>query len=235
MRFITTCSKEGFESYGHRLVESFHLAPEGATLTVYTEGFDIPDTPRVYQVPLDHISELTRFKRRHEDYRPPSWQWDVAKYANKVYAMWHGGMMINSGLVCWTDADCVFHQPMPSDLLRRMIGDAYLAYYGRAGLYTETGFWYVRADHHAHMTFLSSLVEIYESGKFTKLPQWHDCYVFDAVRRRMERDGMITSVNLSGDAAGTMHPMAVTEIGKYLDHRKGPRKAMDLSPENPAA
>jgi hypothetical protein len=30
-----------------------------------------------------------------------------------------------------------------------------------------------------------------------------------------------------------MHPQALSEIGKYIDHCKGPRKEDGVSPENP--
>ena len=63
-------------------------------------------------------------------------------------------------------------------------------------------------------------------------PKWHDCATLDATIRWFLKEGSITVNNLSGEHGKAMHPQALTEFGKYIDHCKGPRKSEGVSPEN---
>jgi hypothetical protein len=64
-----------------------------------------------------------------------------------------------------------------------------------------------------------------ENGIFT-LDEWHDSFVFDAVRQHtscLERDW--SSHLISGEG----HPLINSEWGAYLDHLKGDRKKLGRS------
>jgi hypothetical protein len=50
----------------------------------------------------------------------------------------------------------------------------------------------------------------------------------DAVIRRLNPPRK----NLSGEMHKHPHPLSVTELGRYIDHCKGPRKIAGRSPEN---
>ena len=69
---VTTCSSEGFEIYGRRMIESFdRYWPNQICLHLYAEGFT-PDysSPRIVVHDLkETCPELTAFKKRHE-HRP---------------------------------------------------------------------------------------------------------------------------------------------------------------------
>ena len=65
-----------------------------------------------------------------------------------------------------------------------------------------------------------------EQGIFT-LPEWHDSYVFDAVRRGLP---FLEELNWSaGLIKGEGHPLINSEWGAYLDHLKGARKQLGHS------
>jgi hypothetical protein len=64
-----------------------------------------------------------------------------------------------------------------------------------------------------------------ETGIF-KLREWHDSFVFDAVRNQMK----LRELNWSyGLIKGEGHPLINSEWGKYLDHLKGERKLLGRS------
>jgi hypothetical protein len=71
--------------------------------------------------------------------------------------------------------------------------------------------------------FLRKFQEYYdfaEQGIFT-LDEWHDSFVFDAVRQVVSVDSRDWSSHL---ITGEGHPLINSEWGAYLDHLKGKRK-----------
>lgn len=223
MRVVTTCHKEGLESYGHRWLDSRKQWPKGTDFQFYTEGFSV-DCPGK---DLSQIPELVTWKRRHSDYRAPSWQWDVVRYSNKVFAA-IDALYDYDGIGVWLDADCVTFKKIPKGLIEKRVEGSYLACYQRTGMYTETGFWIMDCRHKEHRLFLDTWKSLYLSDRFKDLPHWHDCLTLDATIRLT--GAKVT--NLSGEAHKHMHPMAVTELGRYIDHCKGERKQQGRSPEN---
>ena len=68
-----------------------------------------------------------------------------------------------------------------------------------------------------------------EAGIFT-LEEWHDSFVFDAVKSRMP---FLKTLNWSqGIVKGEGHPLINSEWGAYLDHLKGERKSLGRSKLN---
>lgn len=153
----------------------------------------------------------------------------MVKFAHKVFAA-HDALYDFDGIGVWVDADCVTYAEIPKGLIEKQVEDAYLACYQRTGMYTETGLWIMDCAHAEHWAFLDFWKDIYLSDKFKSLPQWHDCLTLDATIRRF--GSRINVNNLSGAHHKAMHPQALSELGKYIDHCKGPRKAAGLSPEN---
>jgi hypothetical protein len=64
-----------------------------------------------------------------------------------------------------------------------------------------------------------------ESGIFT-LAEWHDSYVFDAVRKRHALRELNWTAHLQ---MGEGHPLINCEWGAYIDHLKGERKSLGKS------
>ena len=65
-----------------------------------------------------------------------------------------------------------------------------------------------------------------ETGIF-QLEEWHDSFVFDAVRKKMP---FLKQFNWSeGIVKGEGHPLINSEWGAYLDHLKGDRKDLGRS------
>lgn len=225
MRVVTTCHKAGLDQYGHRWLDGRKLWPKGTEFKFYTEGFTV-DCP---SKDFADLQDFTGWKARHLFYKPPDWRFDVVRFAHKVFAI-HDALYDYRGIGVWLDADVVTHKKTPKGLLEKQVNGVYVAHYGRTGLYTETGLIVFDCSHKQHRQFLNTWKDWYLSGRFKKSNQFHDCIGFDLALRQTG----VPAFNLSGEHHKNMHPMSVTELGKYLDHCKGARKELGYSPENKA-
>lgn len=230
MRVVTTCHKAGLEQYGHRWLESRKNWPKRTEFVFYAEGYDV-DAKGVDVRDIMDVPGFAEWKAKHIHYAPPGWQWDVVRFAHKVFAV-TDALIDYEGIGVWLDADVVTYKPIPKGKIESAVSGHYIAHYGRTGFYTETGMWIVDCSHPEHRSFMDSLRNAYLTEQYQNLPQWHDCMVFDAVLRAYVKSGRVTAKNLSGEFAKDMHPMAKTEFARYLDHTKGNRKAAGYSPEN---
>lgn len=235
MRVVTTCHAAGWEKYGKEALAGWRHWPANAELIWYAEGFDVPATERVSERRCESLERLQAFKAKYAYYRPPTWEFDIVRFSHKVYAV-HDALRDHDGIGVWMDADCVAYRDIPAGYIESMLAnDAYIALFQRAGWYTETGLWVVNCAHPEHRAFMDAFLNVFESGDFKKMRGWHDCTAIDATVAHFVRRGVIKVNNLSGKAATEEHPMALTEIANYLDHRKGPgRKFAGRSPENKA-
>jgi hypothetical protein len=77
---------------------------------------------------------------------------------------------------------------------------------------------------------MHALRNAYLTERYQSLPQWHDCFVLDATI--LSFGSRIKVKNLSGEHHKAMHPQAVSELGRFVDHCKGPRKVAGRSNEN---
>lgn len=228
MLFVTTCSRAGFEQYGHRLFESFDNAPAEARMVWYTEDYDLSPKDRITAVPCTKVHRLQAFKTKYASYDPVSWRWDVVKFANKVFTVCDA-LEEHDGIGIWIDADCVIHKPVDGGTLSQFLPDgAYMSLFSRAGMYTETGFWMMNCRHELHREFLETWLAWYETGEFRALKEWHDCMTLDATIKKLG----VPTFSLSGEHEFDMHPMAKSPLAEWFDHCKGARKEKGVSPEN---
>lgn len=228
MKVVTTVHDAGFRAYGHRWIDSVSNWPAGTDFVMYAEGFQPMNVP---YVDCAALWRLNAFKERHAAYRPPSWRFDIVRFAHKVFAA-HHALYEHEGIGVWLDADCVTYQSIPEGYIEAQLGDAYFAHFRRTAHYTETGMWIVNCAHPEHRAFMDTWLNWFETDAFKRLPEWHDCTTLDATLRLFERDGRITTKSLSGEFERDMHPMAKADIGRYVDHCKGARKELGRSPEN---
>jgi hypothetical protein len=245
MRVVTTASKQGLAEYGHRWLESRKYWPKGTEFWWYTEGYELPYAPAEQQM-IDQagcgdtegwlercdilaVEPFVAWRAKHIGYQVPDYRFDVVKFAHKVFAA-ADAFYDYDGIGVWLDADCVTYAQIPDGLIEKQVADAYLACYQRTGLYTETGLWIMNCAHPEHKNFLDYWRELYYSEHYRKLAQWHDCCSLDATIKAF--GNRITVNNLSGAFSRHSHPQAMTELGKYCDHLKGPRKIGGFSPEN---
>lgn len=231
MRVVTTANQDGLEEYGQRWLDSRKNWPAGTEFWWYTEGYELPQQENDVIVRKDFatMDDFMQWKAKHKRYVTPNWEFDVVRYSHKVFAA-IDALYDFAGIGVWCDSDCVTFASIPEGLIEKQVEDVYLACYQRSGYHTETGFWIMNCAHPEHRAFLDAWKAWYLTNGFKQLSAWHDCMTLDATARQFK--DRIKVNNLSGAASNEMHPMAMTELGKYIDHGKGRRKITGISPEN---
>lgn len=228
MRVVTTCHKAGLKQYGHRWLDSRKNWPDGTDFRFYTEGFKVDCPGKDFSA----MREFADWKSGYAHYDPPSWRFDIVRFAHKVFAV-YDALRDYDGVGVWLDADVVTYAKIPDGLVEEQVKDDYIALYERTGHYPETGFWVVNCAHPQHKDFFAWWLQLYWTGNFTRLPEWHDCTTLQAATKRFTAKGLITVKNLSGDYHKDMHPQAKAEpFCRFMDHCKGQRKDKGISSEN---
>lgn len=241
MRFIvhTTCHLLGWQQYGRRMVETFdQFWPADISLYLYAEDFQ-PDhrRPMVRALP----AWLVEFKARHAN-NPFAhgmvdgkydFRFDCVRFAHKVGAMTDAAAKLDADILIWADADVITHAPVDTDWLKSLLPEgSYIAWLDRYQHYPEGGFYMMRTTHPAHRTIMTRWQELYETDAVLKLAQTQDAESLQHVIHQAEREGLLTTHSLSGEAYRlNRHPMINGPLGKCFDHLKGnSRKVLGRSP-----
>jgi hypothetical protein len=192
------------------------------------------DDPKANGIPPDDIK-----RRRPKDYNK-IFKWDAIRFANKVYAVFDACARRVGTWVVWMDADSYIHSPWSYDDFKKLLPDnKYITYVGRGkGTQTwpECGFYGLNMNHPLCHSFLQEFERMYEdadNGIF-KLEEWHDSFVFGEVLKHFkafnaELDYSAKMYLKEAATGGGGHPLINTELGKYMDHLKGDRKARGRS------
>lgn len=242
---VTTFNAAGYEKYGHRMIQTFlQNWPTEITLVVYAEGCSVTETADNLIVhDLEFASpELVAFKNKWRGVPKANgdvsdcpirsqrrdsgkgFKWDAVRFAHKVYAIFHCAKTHNTDWLLWMDADTICHSPISSaDVDRLCPNNVELCFLGRRGKFTECGLYAMNMRVQGITRWLEDFQHHYddaENGIF-QLAEWHDSFVFDAVRKNHTlREKDWSSHIISGEG----HPLINSDWGAYLDHLKGKRK-----------
>jgi hypothetical protein len=247
---VTTFNAEGYNSYGSRMIQTFLATwPKDVLLRVYAEGCQVPiSAPNLEVLNLETASpELVAFKntwrnvpkangdvtadlvRSKRKDAGKGFKWHAVRFAHKVYAIFHAAHHATTDWVIWMDADMVCHSPMNIEKLSEFFpASADLCFAGRSKKFTECGLYGMRITEPTIKSWLAEFQRMYdhaESGIFT-LDEWHDSFVFDAVRKRHSLRELNWTAHLQ---MGEGHPLINSEWGAYIDHLKGERKGLGRS------
>lgn len=244
---ITTFNQDGYNQYAQRMIETFRQTwPKTVKLQVYAEGCadQIQSKDNVEVLDLEAVSNrLVEFKtqwrgvpkangdvsgdpvRSRRTDAGKGFKWDAVRFSHKVYAIFHAAKHCTTSWLMWMDADMVCHTPVPESFLDQQCPEQYdLCYLGRRGKFSECGLYAMQMGTKGTVGFLKEFQRMYdeaESGIFT-LGEWHDSFVFDDVRSRI--DGLRQLDWSEGIITGEGHPLINSAWGAYLDHLKGKRK-----------
>jgi hypothetical protein len=242
---VTTFHAKGYEQYAQKFIKTFlNTWPQAVTLYVYTEDCEILESGpnlivrdlHLYSQPLvnfknkwrnvpkangDVSQDPVRSKRRDAG---KGFKWDAVRFAHKVYSIFHCAENCDAEILIWMDADMVCHSTMTEKILNSLIPEnTDLCYLGREGKFSECGLYSMYLPSQRTKNFLKQFQNFYddaENGIF-RLDEWHDSFVFDAVRRLHP----LVEVDWSkGLIKGEGHPLINSPWGAYLDHLKGKRK-----------
>lgn len=245
---ITTFNADGYAKYGRRMIQTF-LQNWPVDLVVYAEECDVNETaPNLLVRDIAVVSELTAFKqqwagvpratgdvsadpiRSQRKDAGKGFKWDAVRFAHKVYSIFHCAKNAQTDWLIWMDADTVCHSPITQIDLARLCPDTMdLCFLGRRGKFSECGLYAMNLRSQRTRDFLAQFQRYYdqaEQGIFT-LAEWHDSFVFDAVRKHHPLVELDWSSHL---ITGEGHPLINSDWGAYLDHLKGKRKITGRSP-----
>lgn len=216
---VTTYAPCHWEVYAKRCVDTFSRYWNGVSLYSLADG------------DLLEKSEWLRGFKKENAHRPTSnYRLDAVRFAHKVAAIEWAYREMQEEVLVWIDADCVTLKMVDTAWLSSLIGSAEFALLLRERKYPECGFMMMRRGAGCDL-LVRQVVEMYRDGSIFRLPEWHDSFVIDYVRRRLCDAGVLQCVSLSGNAAGTGHPLVNGPLGERIDHLKGKRKTLDRSPE----
>ena len=91
-------------------------------------------------------------------------------------------------------------------------------------LHSEAGFIAFDLRSAAAHDFMELWREIYTADNLFELPEWHDAYVYDVVRRSFEEKGLIASCDLAARLETDHHPFVNSVLGDCMDHLIGSRR-----------
>lgn len=257
---VTTFHQAGYEQYGRRMIETFLKNwPAEVNLYVYAENCHVLESaPNLIVKNLHEASpDLVKFKEtwknvpkangdvsndpirsRRKD-SGKGFKWHAVRFAHKVYSIFACAREIDTDILIWMDADTICHSPISINDLNRMIPDNKdLCYLGRKGKYSECGLYSLNLKTEQTKMFLMEFQRMYdkaEAGIF-QLEEWHDSFVFDAVKDRMPflkkldwAEKLYDIRPRPGSSIGEGHPLINSEWGAWLDHLKGNRKHLGKS------
>ena len=236
--------------FGVEMIESFFLNwPEEIKLTAFIEGSKVIDSSKVkHKIVVkefhDNIPEYQQFCERYKEKRPltDDFRFNVFRFAHKVYAIASALKNVKTKYLIWLDSDIKTHKKMPLGFLNSLVDNScYLSYLGREHVsikhltYSECGFLIFNTDHFIHSEFWKNMMEMYEEGKLFQEKEWHDSYIFDVVRKNLEKNKRIKNINISDmgltDIKSEDHVFVSSVLGEFMDHKKGNRKQSKWSRE----
>ena len=251
---VTTFSPEGWAQYAHRMVASFDLYwPREVDLFVYLDK-DValmgPKAGRARVFLHDDTPGLRKFKTKHDapvyhgraggryDYRM-----DVVKFCHKPFAVWdflcNRNCVLGYDKVIWMDADTITHRDVPLDVVetKMCLPGVDFLYLGRDHKYSECGFMVFDGGEPA-MDYMTEVIRFYAKGRFRYENEWHDSFLFDRARTKLEAKNHLKAHNLTAGlnrTNGGGHPFNTSFLGLYMSHQKGKRKVRgDRPTDNPA-
>jgi hypothetical protein len=257
---VTTFHGEGLEKYAQRMINTFCTNwPTEVVLHLYPENCNpaISDHSHVTLKRLEEVEELMAFKNTWQGVPKANgdvsadpvrslrkdagkgFKWHAVRFAHKVYAIFDCARTTDADILVWMDADTICHSPISMQDLYRMIpADSELCYLGRKGKYSECGLYSMNLRSPNVQAFLKEFQRFYdqaEQGIF-QLAEWHDSFVFDAVRvkfpqmRQLDWAAHLHDIRPRlGSSQGEGHPLINSEWGAWLDHLKGGRKKLGRS------
>ena len=160
---------------------------------------------------------------------------DAVRFAHKVFALTHCALEIEGDVLFWLDADTVTFADVPMALLDQVLPEnVYTSFLGRPHTYPECGFVGYSLTHPHHREFMEFWRQLYLDDSLFELPEWHDSFVYDMVRKTFEdKLSDFKSYNIAENDTPSDHPFINSVLGGYMDHLKGDdRKQMGKSPED---
>lgn len=238
---VTTFNEKGLSQYGQRFLAAFDRHwPAEVMLYAYHEGRcpDFQSPQIIYRDLEESCPDLVAFKARHAadekvqgtlDDGDYGYRMDAVRFAHKVFALTHCALNVEADVLFWLDADTVTFADVPMSLLDQVLPEGvYTSYLGRPHAYSECGFVGYALTHPRHQEFMEFWQQLYLDDTLFELPEWHDSFVYDVIRKTFE-DKLpdFQSYNIAGEDTPSDHPFINSVLGQYMDHLKGDARKDD--------
>lgn len=257
---VTTFHTDGLKKYAQKMIDGYcQNWPKDVTLHIYPEKCNpiIRDHNHITLFDLDSVQDLTNFKelwknvpkangdvssdpiRSKRKDAGKGFKWNAVRFAHKVYAIFHCAKTTDADVLIWMDADTICHSPISiTDIERLCPPNIDLGYLGRKGKYSECGLYSMNLRSASVQSFLKEFQRFYDDANngIFQLAEWHDSFVFDAVRNKFPQlkqldwaAGLYDLRPGLKNSQGEGHPLINSEWGAWLDHLKGGRKDLGRS------
>lgn len=234
---VTTMPLSRWKEFGEKMIPSFDKYwPKNIKLRVYLEGgtkVPVSTSDRIEILSMEkELPEVFDFQERNAHRHPELLNLDpagpfrvqTAKFCRKGYAILKELEDPKTRYVIFMDADVETLKKVPQSLLDAITNNGtYLSALPRKGVlpYTETGFSVWDTQNVWHENWCILYRRCWDEDKIFNLKEWHDCYVHDYATNKLK--DRIQVLDLGGKCKST-HPLNDGPLGKYFNHRKGPRK-----------
>ena len=236
---VTEMDRKIYDETGKRFIETFlEYWPKEITLHVYLDEEGIPfDCPFDNRIELHRLAndcpDIDTLKKRLKGYEPKDYTKDAVRFAHKSFPVMHATTTLGADKVFWIDADVVTFKDIPmAVLLSWLPDDVYTCCLKRVG-YSECGFVGYNASQPVNAVFMAAWRNLYMSGAFRNLEQYHDCIMYDMLRGVLGVRAKNLSPKEMHTKTDSLHPFIFGPLGEYMDHLKGNRKKIGHSPEHP--
>jgi len=211
IEIITTVNDELWNAYASKSISTWPWQ-----VTIYKEGA---------------LSEPAwdEWRRNAKAIEGTSFKKTAVRFSHKVQSQIHALRNSSADIVIWIDADVTFMRPPTDDELQRVLptGDEVVTYLDRSrvqvgnqlGMWAETGWLAWNPRHPALGKFLLLWERMYLDNLLWDLPQWHDAWVWDWLRRLTKLPARSVSQNSENS---DVWPDSL--LGAWSYHHKGPRK-----------
>ena len=227
---ITTFSKDGYDLYGHRMIESWlEFWPKDYNLTIYHENFTVVETDdRIKKINLlDECPNLISFKKESESLlnnatnkKEKNRILKTVKWCHKVYAMAHALQNFKSDYVIFLDGDTYSVDIIEENFSQLLVNDNLFAVHFeklKDGLHFETGLVVFNLNHEKTQWLSRVLTSAYDSLDIYKMKKTWDGYWFAHLYELYR----LPVKNLSENRLGVFnHPL----VKKSLRHNVGIEK-----------
>jgi len=240
---VTTFNKTAYNLYAKKMVKAFDdFWDLNIFLNVYLEDLEMPTDDFKKRINFfsfnNEVDGWYKFKEKFflkEANKPDSgvnsfYKYSAIKFAHKVYAIKKQLEKNSSDYLIWLDSDVVTIKDIKINFLNSLINDQnYLSYLGRdhINFHSECGFLIFNVKHNLHNQFWVNMSEMYDQGFLFNEKEWHDSYVFDVVRLKLEKNGL-KNFNISNlGLKKTNDPLNVFDnsiLGEFMVHFKGNKK-----------
>jgi hypothetical protein len=241
---VTTFNKDGFEISGKKMIESFDkFWSKDISLNVYYEDMQLPKMNCSERILFYNFNEKVKkwYKFREKFFfkeliKPDNtsrsfYIYSASKFAHKVYAMQKQIEKKDCDHLIWLDSDTVTYKKVDASFLNSLINEeSYLTYLGRDHLnfHSETGFMIFNTKNKFHEIFWDKMMKMYDEGELFKEKEWHDCWIFDTVRKELEKNSLkninICLLGLSKNDPNLYNVFDNSVLGEYMLHFKGNKK-----------